>query len=75
MNLEKFEEITDLYIYNKDVNVSRRTILLDIDKVIYFAPFIMVKDKVIDYTRAYLVNGDSIELYISFEELTKRFSI
>jgi hypothetical protein len=35
----------------------------------------MVKDKVIDYTRAYLVNGDSIELYISFEELTKRFSI
>lgn len=73
MNLEKFEEIVNICISSG--NVDRRPILLDIDKVIYFAPFIIVKDKVIDYTRAYTVSGDSIELYISFKELTKRFSL
>lgn len=76
MYLEKFEEIITIYTHNG--NVDKRTILLDIHKVVYFAPFITVNDnndKVIDYTKVSLINGESINLAIHFDELTKRFSI
>jgi hypothetical protein len=76
MNLEKFEEIITIYTYNG--GVDKRPILLDIDKVVYFAPYITVNDnndKVIDYTKANLINGESINLAIHFDELSKRFSI
>jgi len=76
MMLEKFLQITSMSEWTGDVDT--RIILLDIDKVVYFSPFIKVnqmKNKTIEYTEVHLINSETIKLKITFEEIKKRLSI
>ena len=75
MFFEKFEEIVT---YNTRGVQEIRNILLDIEGVSYFSPVSSKNEYgrvVAKFTKAYLKNGDSLNLNIDFDEILKKFSI